>query len=45
MVGYKLGQFIFTKRLSKDIHNSERNAKKRAKIRKKLMAVKEQGQN
>lgn len=36
MVGYKLGAFVFTKKLGKSIHNSEHNRKKIAKIRRKI---------
>jgi ribosomal protein S19 len=36
LVGYKLGQFVFTKKLGKSIHDSKRNAKKRAKMRRKI---------
>jgi len=29
MVGHKVGEFIFTKKLGSSIHNSDRNAKKK----------------
>lgn len=29
MIGYNLGQFVFTKRLGKIIHNTERNKKRK----------------
>jgi len=36
MIGHKLGAFIFTKKLGKSIHNSDRNAKKKEKQRRKI---------
>ena len=36
MVGYKLGAFSYTKRVGSSIHNSEHNAKKKAKARRKI---------
>jgi len=36
MFGYKLGCFIFTKKLGKSIHNSEHNRKKIEKMRRKI---------
>ena len=36
MVGYKLGQFVFTKKLGSSIHNSDRNKKKVEKMRRKI---------
>jgi len=35
-VGFKLGQFVFTKKMGKSIHNSIRNAKKKEKMRRKI---------
>jgi len=36
MVGFKLGCFVFTKKLGPSIHNSERNRKKKEKMRRKI---------
>jgi len=36
MVGFKLGQFIFTKKMGVSIHNSIKNAKKKEKLRRKI---------
>jgi ribosomal protein S19 len=36
MIGYKLGCFVFTKKLGVSIHNSEHNRKKIAKMRRKI---------
>ena len=36
MLGYKLGSFVFTKKLGKSIHNSEHNRKKIAKMKRKI---------
>jgi len=36
MVGFKLGCFAFTKKMGSSIHNSERNRKKIAKMRRKI---------
>nr|ADD25167.1 ribosomal protein S19 [Didymium iridis]ADD25168.1 ribosomal protein S19 [Didymium iridis] len=36
MVGFKLGCFVFTKKLGQSIHNSEHNRKKIEKMRRKI---------
>lgn len=36
MVGHKLGEFVFTKKIGKSIHNSEHNRKKKEKLRRKI---------
>lgn len=36
MLGHRLGEFILTKKLGSSIHNSERNRKKKEKIRRKI---------
>jgi|ERR1700758_5012966 len=36
MVGFKLGAFSFTKKMGKSVHNSDKNAKKKAKMRRKI---------
>jgi len=36
MIGYKLGCFVFTKKLGASIHNSDRNRKKKEKMRRKI---------
>ena len=36
MIGHKLGEFIFTKKLGSSIHDSEDNAKRREKLRRKI---------
>jgi small subunit ribosomal protein S19 len=36
MVGFKLGCFVFTKKLGPSIHNSDRNRKKKEKMRRKI---------
>jgi hypothetical protein len=40
MVGFKLGSIVLTKKLGSSIHNSERNRKKKEKIRRKITARK-----
>jgi len=36
MIGFKLGEFVFTKKLGSSVHNSERNARAKAKMRRKI---------
>ncbi len=36
MVGFRLGEFVYTKKLGSSIHNSERNKKKIEKMRRKI---------
>jgi ribosomal protein S19 len=36
MKGHHLGEFSFTKKMGKSIHNSERNRKKKEKMRRKI---------
>jgi len=40
MIGYKLGVYSYTKKMGKSIHNSDKNAKKKAKMRRKITAKK-----
>lgn len=40
MIGYKLGEFCFTKFTGRSIHSSYRNKKKRDKIKARFMAKK-----
>jgi hypothetical protein len=40
MIGYPLGAFVFTKKLGKSIHNSEKNRKQKEKMRRKITAKK-----
>ena len=41
MIGFKLGCFIFTKKLGKSIHNSLNNRKKIAKMKRKITQKKD----
>jgi ribosomal protein S19 len=36
MNGLRFGQFVFTKKMGKSIHDSKRNARKREKLRRKI---------
>ncbi len=36
MIGFKFGEFVFTKKLGRSIHDSKRNAKRKAKMRRKI---------
>lgn len=36
MIGHKLGEFVLTKNLGSSIHNSEKNRKKKEKMRRKI---------